>query len=245
MPIVDVEGIGRIEFPDSMSRAQIDAAIANEILPAYEKRAAANPQLVASLAPRLDPSAAPIAPNPFSRGTMVADTSYKVGDNYHYRMTDLFTKAETRTFGRRVTAVTDTEVIYNRGAHITDLLGNTLKNNRGQTFTGSQIFVAEYRLGRAWSTIYRGTRRDLEPDVWVFNLKVTAREPYTVPAGTFDAFKVEGHGSLQSKGHRFAITYWVAPDKVRTFLALEMIHQARGNRYINTDRSELVSFQQS
>ena len=234
MPIVDVEGVGKIEFPESMSQAQINAAIKNEILPAVA---------------RAQTTAAPVsetavATNPFSRGTVTADIHYKIGDRYSYSTSDLFTKIEAGTFTRRVTQVTDTEVIYNRGNFITDLLGNTLKNNRGQTFTGNQIFVAEYRLGRTWSTIYRGTRRDLAPDMWVFDLRVVERGPYTVPAGTFDAFKVEGRGILQSKGHRYSITYWVAPEKVRPFLALEFIHQARGARYLRADRSELVEYRQ-
>lgn len=241
MPIINVEGVGKIEFPESMTREQIDAAIKNEILPVFRQRApdaAAAPDQVASV-----PDASTGA-NPYSKGTAEADAEYQIGDRYRYREIDLLTKLETRQFSRTVTDITDTEVIFNNGNQITDLLGNTIKNNQGQTFTGSQIFVAEYRIGRKWTTTYRGTRRDLVPDVWTSNLKVVAREPITTPAGTFDAFKIAGHGYITDRGSPFQITYWVAPETVRSYIAYEQTQRNRRGAYIRTIRRELVSFAQ-
>lgn len=241
MPIVNVEDIGKIDFPDSMSREQIDAAIRNEILPAFRQRVAA---ATTPASPPQPAAGTLLQPNPFSKGTAFADASYKIGDRYRYRVVDLLTRIESREIGRAVTAITDTEVIFNNGNQITDLLGNTVKNNRGQTFTGRQIFVAEYRLGRKWTTTYRGTRRDLVPDVWTITLKVVARESITVPAGTFDAFKVEGHGYITDRGNQFQITYWIAPEKVRSFIAYEQMQRNKRGRLRISDRRELVSFRQ-
>lgn len=248
--MVNVEGIGRIEFPDAMTREQIDAAVRNEILPVFRQRTpGASSGVVSALAP--NPAAvatAPplsIGPNPFSKGTARADANYRIGDRYRYRVVDLLTNIESRQFRRTVTAITDTEVIFNHGNQITDLLGNTVKNNRGQTFTGRQIFVAEYSLGRKWTTTYRGTRRDLVPDVWTITFKVVAREPVTVPAGTFDSFKVEGDGYITERGNRLQITYWIAPEKLRSFVALEQRTRGRRGRLTVTDRTELVSFKEA
>jgi len=246
MPIVNVEGIGRIEFPDTMSRDEIDAAVKRDILPLLERRA---PGPVASVSPQLaapTPMAeTPLPPTPFSKGTAVADTNYKVGDRYRYRVVDLLTKLESgERRGGIVTAVTDTEVVYNNGRRVTDLLGNTVRNPRGQTFTGNQIFVAEYRVGRKWSTTYHGLRRDLEPEDWSFDFKVVAREPVTVPAGTFDAFKVEGEGYSKATGHHYVWTYWIAPEKVRVYVAFEQVQRARKGGLRVTDRMELVAFHQ-
>jgi hypothetical protein len=252
MPIVNVAGVGKIEFPDSMTPEQIDAAIKTDILPIFEGRAAAPSSTVASAVSPAPPASTiaqeTIAPNPFSKGTAAADPNFKIGDRYRYRVIDMLTKLESREDRRRiVTDITDTEVIFNRGNLITDPLGNILQNNRGQTFTGSQIFVAEYRVGRKWNTTYRGTRRDLNPDVWSLDFKVVARESITVPAGTFDAFKVEGDGYVSSRGNHFRITYWIAPDKVRSFIALEETKSGGGGRkpFAKTDRTELVGFRQS
>ena len=241
MPIINVEGVGKIEFPESMTREQIDAAIKNEILPVFRQRApgaAAAPDPVASV-----PDAS-IGANPYSKGTAQADAEYQIGDRYRYRVLDLFSKVESRQLNRTVTDITDTEVIFNNGNQITDLLGNVHMNHRGQTFTGNQIFVAEYSLGRKWTTTYRGTRRDLVPDVWTINLKVVAREPVTTPAGTFDAFKVAGHGYITDRGNQFQITYWVAPDKVRSFIAHEETKYNRKGKRTQAQRTELVSFGQ-
>lgn len=189
--------------------------------------------------------AAQIAMNPFSKGTARLDTNYRIGDGYRYRVADILTKIESRQVGHTITAVTDTEVIFNNGNHITDLLGNLVKNSRGQTFTNAQVFVAEYSLGKKWETTYRGTLPNLEPDTWTNTFKVVARESITVPAGTFDAFKVEGRGFITGVGIRTEITYWVAPEKARVFIAYEQMNRNRFGKLMVTDRSELVSFNEA
>jgi len=238
MPIVNIEGLGKIEFPDSMSQEQIDRAIKTEILPMVAQRVPS--AMVAGLSPSIAGAA-----NPFTKGTAKADPNYKVGDRYRYRVLDLLTKLETReTRGGMVKEVTDTEVIYANG-RITDLLGNMIKDQQGRTFVGNQIFVAEYSVGRRWTTIFRATNRADEEDEWSLDLKVVAREPVTVPAGTFDAFKVEGNGFVRGRGFRIQMNYWVAPDRVRPFIAQEMTVHGQGKRFRKADRIELVAYRQS
>lgn len=241
MPIVNIEGLGRIEFPDTMSPEEIDRAIKTEILPMVAQRVPA--ATVADLSP--SPAA---GVNPFSKGTAKADTRYKAGDRYRYRIVDLLTGIESSEFrGGMVKQVTDSEVIYGNG-RITDLLGNMVRGANGRTFIGNQIFVGEYSIGRRWTTVYRGTRRDDVEDEWALDFKVTAREMVTVPAGTFDAFKVEGNGFITGKGARIQIKYWIAPDKVRPYVAYEHTvsgGQRRGANLKVTERTELMMFRQS
>ncbi len=238
MPIVNIEGLGRIEFPDSMSAAEIDRAIRNEILPMVAQRVPS--ATVAGL-----PQTSAAGANPFSKGTGKADPNYKVGDRYRYRVIDLLTKNESpQPRGGMVKEVTESEVIYGNG-RVTDLLGNTVKDPRGRTYIGNQIFVAEYSIGRKWTTVYRGLRRDDVEDEWRLDFRVVAREMITVPAGTFDAFKVEGNGFVKGSGTRIQIAYWVAPDRVRPNIAYELTTRNRGGRFGVTDRTELVMFRQS
>jgi hypothetical protein len=240
MPIVNIEGLGKIEFPDSMSQLDIDKAIKTEIMPMVALRV---PSAMVAVSP---PSPGSAGANPFSKGSVKADPNYKVGDRYRYRVVDLLTGIESREGrGGMVKEVTDSEVIYGNG-RVTDLLGNTLKDPRGRTFIGNQIFVAEYSVGRKWTTVYRGTRRDDQEDEWELDFKVVARENITVPAGTFDTFKVEGSGFARDKGTHFQITYWVAPDRVRSYIAYEMTANGRGKkRFKRTDRTELAIYKQS
>jgi len=100
-------------------------------------------------------------------------------------------------------------------------------------------------VGRRWTTVFRGTNRHDEEDEWTLDLKVVGREAHTVPAGTFDAFKVQGSGYVRAKGFRVQMTYWVAPDRVRPFIAQEFTVQGQGGRYRKTDRVELVDFKQA
>ena len=131
MPIVNIEGLGKIEFPDSMSPEQIDRAIKNEILPMVAQRVPS--AMVASL-----PSAVAGTANPFTKGTAKADPNYKAGDRYRYRVVDLFTKLESREGrGGIVKQVTDTEVIYGNG-RVTDLLGNMSKDPQGRTLSATR-----------------------------------------------------------------------------------------------------------
>lgn len=240
MPIVTIEGFGKVEFPDSMSQAQIDRAIKSEILPMIAQRvpSASVAEVASSMAG---------GDNPFSKGTAKADPHWKVRDRYRYRVVDLLTKLESRgAHGGPITEVTDHTVVYSNG-RVTDLLGNTIQDTQGRGFIGNQIFVAEYSVGRKWTTVYRRVRRDDAEDEWELDFKVVAREPVTVPAGTFLAFKVEGAGFSKGKGTRILLTYWIAPDRVRSFIAQDLTVDAKGgsrNRFKKADRTELAEFRQ-
>jgi uncharacterized caspase-like protein len=66
--------------------------------------------------------------NPYSKGMARADTAYRVGDSDTYRRMDGLTGVEKGApFTRTVTHITDTEVIFNNGIMVTDLLGNRIK----------------------------------------------------------------------------------------------------------------------
>src|SRR5258707_14089844 len=64
------------------------------------------------------------AGNPFTAGTVLQRTDFRVGDFYQYQRLDMYTNLVLGTQRKVVTEVTDLEVIYNRGVEITDALGN-------------------------------------------------------------------------------------------------------------------------
>lgn len=140
------------------------------------------------------------AANPFSKGTATALGDYKVGDSYTYRVVDLLTKVAGATKTHTVTSVNDSEVIYDDGKMVRDLLGNVRKGEGGVASDGNQTYVSEYSVGKKWTTRYNGLRLNGVPDLWDLNYKVVAKERITVPAGTFDAFKVEGEGFILKLG---------------------------------------------
>jgi len=197
------------------------------------------------------------AKNPFTKGTVKADTNYKVGDVFRYREFDMLTQLETRSFRHRVTAITDSEVIFNEGRIVTDLLGNLRRNPRGIEFTGSQFYIPEYSLGKRWSARWQrkmpddgGKRGNGGGGVFdvEYDFKVVAREQVNVPAGRFDAFRIEANGFTQANNHSGTIylrtSYWIAPG-VRRFIAWEDMNRHSLGRILRSERMELVSYAQN
>lgn len=181
-----------------------------------------------------------------NKGTAKILRNFKVGDSYNYRVVDLLTKVESGTLAQTVTGVTDSEVIYDDGKSVRDLLGNILKNRTEFRVNGKQSYVGEYFVGKTWVSPYSGVWRRpnggiVESD-GELTFKVVGKERITVPAGTFETFKVEGEGGFRV-GASLKVTYWIAPEQVALVIAQETTVQNRGN-YLVADREELVSYMQ-
>lgn len=186
------------------------------------------------------------AGNPYSKGWARADTAYRVGDSYTYRVTDLDSHAFKRIGTATVTRITDTEVFFGNGL-VTDLLGNAVRAADGRRFTPRQQYPVEYALGRRWhSSFVATTRRGDDEGVADLDFRIVARERVTVPAGTFDAFVIEGTGStaLRDRRTQSRLRRWMAPDRVRRPVAAEERLIDRGVSLI-AERQELTAFRQS
>jgi len=189
--------------------------------------------------------------NPYTKGTARADIGFKLGDNYVYRVIDRYTGNEVRRINQTVTAINDMEVVFNQGRLILDLLGNLVQTPGGIRFFGRQDQPLEYAVGKKWSTRYRTTKGEGEGDQ-EFDFRIVGREKVTVPAGTFDCFKVAGSGvgrNFRGGQARFELTYWAAPAQVRRPIAMETDRRVYGaggrERVLSFDRTELLSFRQA
>ncbi|MDB5808784.1 MAG: peptidase caspase catalytic subunit p20 [Betaproteobacteria bacterium] len=188
------------------------------------------------------------ADNPYTKGTVRINTAYSVGDSYTYRRIDLATQAEQRKYTLTVTEATDDMLVYNKGAQVRDPMGNVFKNDRYGEYSGAeggaaQFYVAEYSVGKKWTARYRVKGKD---ESWTteYEFRVVGKEKITIPAGEFDAFKVEGKGAT-STGAILRFTYWIAPDRVRRPLAIEFVSRgSRSGKLFANERDELVSFRQ-
>ena len=187
---------------------------------------------------------APSQGNPNTLGSARADTHFKVGDYYAYRVHDL--RLGTERMGRQtVTSITDQEVQFNQGRIILDPLGNSILLGDGRRFTPRQDLPLEYVVGKRWTT--RFDLLTMGGGTVELNYRIAARESITVPAGTFDCFRIEGRG-LNTSPFRppieSALTFWRAPAQVRRNV------KGEEKRYFRQevqawDRHELVSFGQS
>ncbi|MBP9654172.1 MAG: caspase family protein, partial [Rhodocyclaceae bacterium] len=181
------------------------------------------------------------AANPFSKGTGVIDLNYRIGDRYVYRSIDLLTTVVGRKLITKVTELTEDRVIHNNGGVITDLLGNLLKRTDGAVFGPSQFYVSEYSLGKKWSTRYSAAYANGWKDIVELDLRVTGRETIAVPAGRFDCFRVEANGWLMAHGQSLEYTYWIAPEQINRFVALEAWWR-RAGRIQRSERQEIESY---
>jgi hypothetical protein len=183
--------------------------------------------------------------NPYSKGTLRVDTRLRIGDNYAYREIDLFTSQELRRYTLRVTEITTSEVWFNNGSLITDLIGNPVKLPDGTQYTEAQHYIADYSLGKRWTARHRLKRAQGHAHDTEIDYKVVAREKTSVPAGIFDAFRIEGVGWSQGEKGVFSIhnTYWIAAE-VRRFIALDTRQTHSRGKVVKNSLFELLAYVQ-
>ncbi len=195
---------------------------------------------------------APSAGNPYSAGTARSDTAFRVGDLFVYRLSDRSSGNFKRRITIRVSAVTEQEVMYQGSLLTTDLLGNLRRSGDGRRYTGYQALPTEYAVGKQWSTHYRVTYPDNTERVAEYLFRITAKERITVPAGTFECYRVEGKGLSRplhgSSSSTLMFNSWMAPEKCRRYIKweTEFIAYGRGGAsVVENDRHELESFKQT
>ena len=184
--------------------------------------------------------------NPYTKGTARADTAYRTGDIYAYRVLDALTRIEGSKYTLRVTQITDDEVIFNKGNTVTDLLGNYRKSG-SVDWSGSQTVPVDFSVGKRWSTRFINMKTKAGLDTVVdLDLRIADRETVTVPAGTFNAFRIEAKGWRTGSGvnELWDLKTWYAPDRVRRPVAWEWLNRNRSGTFVSTNRHELTAFKQ-
>jgi Caspase domain len=194
------------------------------------------------------------AGNPFTQGFARADTNFKLGDFYTYRLSDLVTGVQRRILKGQITAVTDTEVIIDDGENVLDLMGNQKKSGDGYRYTDNQNMPVEFYVGKNWTTRYQFFHPKMPSNTRLMaeiEYKIVGRETITVPAGTFDCFKVEGSGEggpvTSAKKSEVRATFWYAPERVRRYVVYEIVRRPPPQSPIppTSNRYELVAFKQT
>ena len=166
---------------------------------------------------------------------------YKVGERYGYRRLNMLTQTEVMRFEQTVAKVAGDEVFFNDGNTVTDLFGNNVRAPDGRKWTPYQFFIADYQVGKRWPAQFLVTLPDGRQHNTSFELRVAGRERITLPAGTFDALRIEARGTNLSTGDLLERTAWVMPEKMRGFLAQESVVR-RGGKLIEGERTELTAY---
>ena len=183
-----------------------------------------------------------LSPTPFFKGYSEFQRSFAVGDEYAMRVIDQQTKT-VKPLVMKVTQVDlDAErVVYNDGEFASDLMGNTTTNQRGLFSTPRQFYPAELIVGKKWQTRFKQSRPSGITYTYQYDLKVVGRESVTVPAGTFDCYKIEARGFNMELGAYLERNIWVSPG-ISADVAQEIKVRLRNGRMEQNDRQELVTY---
>ncbi len=182
--------------------------------------------------------------NPFSAGLYPLGRKYTVGDYATYRESDILTGIEQRIYTQRITRI-DREadrVEINGGRGIWDLMGNVIKAGDKEFDVPQQFTPAEFQLGKKWTAAFIRTRDGMAANIY-FDLQIVRREKVGVPAGVFDAFRIEGRGGNRTVGHQAEVTLWLVPG-LNFAVKREKISRDRRGGFKDTERHELVSMRQ-
>ncbi len=170
---------------------------------------------------------------------------YSLGDEANFRVIDAFTKA-SKALSMTVTRVDmpADRLEYNGGEFESDLMGNITSNQRGSLSTPRQFYPAELVVGKRWSTRFKQSRPNGQTYTFQYDLKVVAKEKITVPAGTFEAFKIEARGFNIELSAALERSIWVVPG-INADIAHETRVRLSNGRWDQNDRQELVSYKQA
>lgn len=216
---------------------KVEAAKLSAAAQAETSRADAS-KMMAAPAPRPAPSA-----NPYSAGTHPLGRKYTVGDEASFLESDYLTGAEVRRYANRVTRVDEDadRVEVNDGANVTDTMGNSLKSGQIEFDAPLQFLPAELQLGKKWTASFKRMDRGQVTYAY-YELHIVSREKVKVPAGEFDAFRIEGRGWNRSIGSQLEVNLWVVPG-LNFHVKWEWVVNNRG-RFVVTQRHELVAYRQ-
>ena len=194
---------------------------------------------------------AAVSHNPYSAGRFPLGRKYTVGDFYILRNSDLLTGVVENTFQNRVTRVDEDNdrVEMNHGKLVFDLMGNTVEYRDNKADVPQQFFPVELQVGKRWTSLnsvelksgrHAGDTKRIEMDV-----RIQAREKIRVPAGEFNAFRIEASGWSIGMGNstKIEVKLWVVPG-INMFVRRELIKR-HGNRLIESRLTELVAIRQA
>jgi len=173
---------------------------------------------------------------------------FTVGDEAVMRISDIFSKVQTGMLTLRVTRVdiNADRVELNDGECVMNSMGNFLKTpESGPQETLQQIMPAELQLGKKWSAkwVEQGPRGFAPIRL---DMRVAAFEKVSVPAGEFDAFRIEGEGWF-GQGLPVTRRYWISPGlnfPVRYEHVLEGPPGKGRTDYFDLEKYELAALRQ-
>ena len=171
---------------------------------------------------------------------------FRVGDRYRYRRLDPYSEAEQSTYTIEVTQVSDSEVTFSDG-RVLDMHGFPRRQPDGRRITFLRAPSTDVAPGGRWRAEFLVTMPNGEEIRAEMDGSVLGRERITVPAGTFDALRIEGSGIAHRPLGvvRTRLLVYRAPELVRMPLLREEVRRNARGQVFFAERDVLVDFRQS
>lgn len=190
--------------------------------------------------------------NPYSAGRYPLARVYSVGDTFTVRASDLLTGVVRGERTATVTSVNELldRVEFNRGETVSDTMGNYLRDLYGnESDVPMQMFPAELQVGKTWQSAWvQVSGSNKQRQRVELNFRITAFEKVEVPAGVFDAFRIEIDGFNFGSGPSFRREQkvWVVPGFGFAIKMQALVRISSGNSrgqpsIVRSDLFELVS----
>jgi hypothetical protein len=191
--------------------------------------------------------------NPYSAGRYPLGRHFTVDDQAVFLVSDLLTGLPTRRYRVRITRV-DLEadrVEGNDGRWVWDSMGNVIVSpHGGVNDVPAQLAPAEIQIGKKWTAAWHADHPDHGKQFITLDLKIVAREPIAAADQTFNAFRIEGSGWIETDkglGRRSVVAerkFWIVPG-INFPIRIELVnrpttHGGRSRR----ERQDLVMLRQ-
>jgi Caspase domain len=182
---------------------------------------------------------------------------FTVGDRWRYQQIDQFKKEVTHNWERRITGIdSQANLVLNNGSVVWRQDGVLLQQKEadGSTldWSGYRLFPTTLRAGYSEKENYTLTwkRSDANgSEVRDGEVKVIGMEKVKVPAGEFEAWKIEHRGFISGKNltanatytQRYIDVHWYVP-ALRNFVAHEYERRNSAGAVDRFSRNELTSY---
>ena len=182
--------------------------------------------------------------NPYSAGRYPLGRKFTVGDTVKVRVADLHSNVEIATRDSIITRVDATLdlVELNNGKMQLDTMGNLLSRRDAKFKMPLAMTPSEYQLGKRWKASNERTVNG-RTDIVVYDVHIAAVERIKVPAGEFDAFRIEADGWNLGVQGKLKSTSWQVPGLNFPVRMDRLIWGPRGD-YRMAERQELVELYQ-
>jgi hypothetical protein len=167
---------------------------------------------------RLDVAKVQAQANQYGETQNPVANRFRVGDSYDFVTKDGMTGVERDRITANVLAVDGEVARYSRsfGGYqpgSSTIAGALLTDSAGAYDPPMVLTPAgEYQVGKRWSGRSNLTLRDSGVKLWTeYEGHIAARETVVVPAGSFEAYRVELK-TLMSDGSRHKFTMWMQPE---------------------------------